>query len=281
MKIINIIIVSIFFVLSGCTSNVSKHESRFEKIKDEARLNTGRSQTFIREVDYSDFASHDKITYVGSLSLVESLRKLGAGINILPRDEAVDLNKKINVHSNGLDVSDFIDYLSGITGYEIKLHGNTVEVSSFIVKEWNVAPLAMHRNVSLKVGTTLDGSAKENSKLQDNKIESNYTEDDWEKLVEGARAILATEAVSNEASYIQSGDKNKKPFVQAIRSMGLIIAGGAPNKVKVIDQFISGMLVSSTQQINISVKAYDVSLNDQKSTGIDWTKLDYTINIVN
>lgn len=266
-----------FFCLFGCSSKIDHHESKMEKKQAYSEFNSNRPQTFIKELDSSSSSFLNEITFVGQITVAEAIKKVSPGLNLIPKDDSVNLFRKINIYSNKMPVNEYIEYIEGVTGYEIDIAGNNIDVSSYLVKEWNVAPLSIHKNVSLKVGTTLDGSSKESAKLQDNKIESEYKEDDWKNLVNGIESILSVSHSDDNASTYLSNEKKKKPFIHAIQSMGMIIAGGDPSRMRMIDQFIGGMLESSTQQINISVKAYDVSLSDKKSTGIDWAKLDYTI----
>lgn len=275
IKIKTIILLVVLFY--GCSSKTEHPEVAIEKNHNNSNFESNYPQTFIKELDYSNASFFNEVNFVGQLTLAEALKKVGPGLNLIPKDDSVYLFNKINIYANKMPINGYIEYIEGVTGYEIDVNGNNIEVASYLVKEWNVSPLSIHKKVSLKVGTTLDGSSKESSKLQDNKIESEYKEDDWKNLVKGIESILSVSHSNDESSMYVNNEKKKKPFIHAIQSMGMIIAGGDPNRMRMIDQFIGGMLKRSTQQINISVKAYDVSLSDKKSTGIDWEKLNYTI----
>jgi Flp pilus assembly secretin CpaC len=75
------------------------------------------------------------------------------------------------------------------------------------------------------------------------------------------------------------GVAEAKPYIEGIRSVGIVTAGGKPSKMKVLDRYLKRAIAESTKVINVQVEAYDVLLNDGKQKGIDWNLLiDSTVN---
>ncbi|MGP0171093.1 type II secretion system protein GspD [Pseudomonas sp. NCHU5208] len=136
------------------------------------------------------------------------------------------------------------------------------------------------------------------------------SEDEWLKILEGSRKILgvedevapgltanaalsamgmpnvaASQYVPNQGAGLNFDGANgagfapdlevaeAKPYIEGIRSVGIVTAGGKPSKMKVLDRYLKRAIAESTKVVNVQVEAYDVLLNDGKQKGIDWNLL--------
>ena len=277
-------------LLAGCAVTPYNEEEKYQPLQDKpTQLVVERSDTYVREVTPEEAIFNRKVSFSGKVALIDAIRKQFEDVNIVPGDQNVLLNKEISVFAQGMYLKDYLDYLESVTGYNIEYSRGVVTVRSFVRKEWNVAAFASHRTVKLKVGSTFntestttqsDGESTSTKGGNDNKIESNYNDDEWGILVSGARDILNFKK-DDGSSATEEDDGLLSPYVQAIRSVGTISVGGQANRVNALDEFISNLVERGQRQVNINVQAYDVTLNDDRGAGIDWTQLalkDATIN---
>lgn len=276
-------------LVAGCSVTPYNDEEKYQPLQDKpTQLVVERSDTYVREVTPEEAVFNRKVSFSGKVALIDAIRKQFDDVNIVPGDQNVLLNKEISVFAQGMYLKDYLDYLESVTGYNIEYTRGVVTVRSFVRKEWNVAAFASHRTVKLKVGSTFntestttqsDGASSTSGGGNDNKIESNYTDDEWSILVSGARDILNVKNGSETDD--DKEDSLLQPYVQAVRSVGTISVGGQANRVNALDEFITNLIERGQRQVNINVQAYDVTLNDDRGAGIDWTQLalkDATIN---
>jgi len=266
-------------LISGCSVTQYNDQEIYQPLQDKpTKMVVERSDTYVREVTPEEAVFNQKVNFSGKVALIDAIRSQLAGVNIVPGDQNVALNQEVSVFAQDMFLKDYLKYLESVTGYDIEYSKGVVTVRSFVRKEWNVAAFASHRNVQLKVGSTFntqttttqsDGGTT-SSGGTDNKIESNYNDDEWKILVDGANDILNT-----GTSKKTEGDHSTqlKPYVQAVRSVGTISVGGQANRVTALDEFISNLVQRGQRQVNINVQAYDVTLNDDRGAGIDWTQL--------
>jgi Flp pilus assembly secretin CpaC len=62
-------------------------------------------------------------------------------------------------------------------------------------------------------------------------------------------------------------------YIEGIRSVGIVTAGGRPSKMKVLDRYFKRAIAESTKVVNVQIEAYDVVLDDGRQKGIDWNLL--------
>lgn len=67
--------------------------------------------------------------------------------------------------------------------------------------------------------------------------------------------------------------RKDEPYIEGIRSVGIVTAGGSPAKIKLLDRYLKRAITESTKVVNVQVQSYDVILKDSKQKGIDWNIL--------
>lgn len=321
MKLKNLVIaVSLAATLLGCQSsfeftNEEKHAPLRPDVKEQ--MQALRGNTYVREIRSEDAAKARPIFLSGpGLNLREVLSEALPGYSIIPRGKA-NLNASIDVMTSGMSVADFIEYVEGTLDLDITIDGKRVIVSSFETREWNLAAFASTRNVNNVIASTQTRGAKagDTDDLEQssgtstgNIIGFTLSEDEWTKILEGARNILGVEDGSEATggSSLAGGfpgsmvmpqpgtvglapgltfdgtapeglnfdeQKQARPYIEGIRSVGIVTAGGSPSKMKVLDRYLRRAITESTKVVNVQVEAYDVLLNDGKQKGIDWNIL--------
>lgn len=259
----------------SCAVTPFTEEEKYEPLQNKpTSLVVERSDTYIREVTPEEAIFNRRVSFTGKVALIDAIRKQLDGINIVPGDKNVQLDQQIRVFAQDMLLGDYLKYLESVTGYNIEYKNNVITVRSFIQREWNVATFASKRSVDLKVGSTFnlesttssDSGSSSSGSGSGNKIRGQVDVDEWEIIVEGAKEIQNVKSGGSEPDVM-------KPYVQAVRSIGSLNVGGPVNRVNALDSFISNLIRDGQRQVNINVQAYDVSLNDDRGAGIDWTEL--------
>lgn len=65
----------------------------------------------------------------------------------------------------------------------------------------------------------------------------------------------------------------RQAFIEGIRSVGVVTAGGKPAQMRILDHYLKKAVADATKIVNVQVQAYDVVLNNGKQKGINWDAL--------
>jgi len=322
-----------FVIAFALTAGLAGCASSFEWSKDvkngalmpgrQAAMQAARGNTFVREIKSEDVAKQ-RLIYLTAKgkSLRELIQDTLPGYVIIPRG-MVDLKQPIDIAANGMTVGQLIEYIEGTSDLHMEIEGNKIYISNFETREWNLAAFAATRSVTTLVSSAQTSGAKAgDSDTASNNTTSgsdqatrtsvgySLTEDEWVKIINGARTILNVQtnqvstgsaqqmAAPGQGVYGQSGHRRapdgglsfdgmpampapvaitvgdqQQPYIEGIRSVGIVTAGGSPAKMRVLDRYLRKAIAESTKVINVSVEAYDVVLNDDKQKGINWGAL--------
>lgn len=329
MKLKKIVVaLSLVSSLLGCQSQFefsTEEQNAALRADAQQKLQALRGNTYVREIRTEDAARRKPVFITEQGATLRSLlADTLPGYSIIPRG-GVSLNKNIDVSANGMQLQDFIEYIEGTADLDIKIEGNRVIVSDFETREWNLAAFASTRNVNNVIASTQTRGAKAgdtNSNQDDqpgastgNIIGFSLSEDEWTRIMVGARKIIGAPADSvtgsakaGGASLAGGGSLNSGAqtmpaggmesglnfdvpmpqvgglrgsadsalngaYIEGIRSVGIVTAGGRPSKMKVLDRYFQRAIAEATKVINVQVEAYDVLLSDGRQKGIDWNLL--------
>jgi type II secretory pathway component GspD/PulD (secretin) len=329
MRLKKLTIAITFAALSGCANQFEfSQEDRYGDLTPgrEAKMQAMRGNTFVREIRTEDVAGQRPIFLTAqNKSLRSVLQETLPGYSIIPRG-SVNLNDPIDVAARGMTLNDFIEYIEGTRDLEIKLDGKRVYITDFETREWNLATFATSRNIDSLITSKQSSGAKAgdddsdtaSDKTTGSTIAVNLSEDEWVKIMEGARRIIgaqdptrsagpqsapaaadstsvgsgATAASSaqtmpdgsplvglNFGPAVEQLDRAltapdpREPYIEGIRSVGIVTAGGRPSKLRILDRYLKKAVSEATKIVNVQVEAYDVVLNNGKQKGIDWSVL--------
>lgn len=256
--------------IASCAVTPQSEDLKYRPLQeDPTPIVVDHRSTYVREVTPEESFQDKRVNFVGQVALIDALRKQLPGVNVMPADANVDLARAVNVHARNMSATDYLNYLAATTGYDIRFSKGSVVVKSFVRKEWNLALFSSLRNVSLQVGKAFSSDSGGGR----NTFNGKFNDDEWEIIVKGAERILGASGTGKKGEL--------SPFVQGVRSVGMLSAGGEPAKIRAVDEFIKSIVAKGSKQINISVQAYEVKLDDRRGTGINWdelSSLDSTIN---
>lgn len=295
-------------ILGGCTSSfdISQEVVNKDISKTDVQLQQRRGTTYVREVTVEEGLSQIRVTRTAKkIALIDALAEALPGFEFIPTSPDVDLSKKIDIRAANMRAVDFIEYLESASGYEMGIQGNSIRISSFTRKEWNLSAFATSRNVNNKTFTRQSGSISGDDESGGGgttnssytSIDVSITEDEWLNLIEGARNIVGVEDDDDDDDdddYSRtrmpgsiSGDTGiaadlpmyeKKwerftPYVHGIRSSGIVTAAGPAYKMAALDTYLKKSIDVAHTVFNVDIKAYDVILTNSKQRGIDWGAL--------
>lgn len=302
-------------ILGGCTSNALKLPTESTDKELLPRVYSGAPKTatgatFLKVVGNDDYLHNVKIQYSTAQPrllrhvLVEALD----GIEIVPRDSRVDLDKEVMVRATNMSGYDFLDYLEAQTGYDIVWEEGVVYIHSFTRKQWQLASFAAPRGVDNKSVQVQSGPDEEGSgssggssgdggdRQSKNSVELKIGDDEWQMMLVGAKEILGVNRDDDDEDERDRDDmsprerrdmalrtsgrlevdeeaKQFEPFVYGIRSVGLVMAGGTPFQMKMLDEYFKEAQAMSSVIFDIQMQTYDVTLNHSKEKGIEWDVL--------
>lgn len=318
MKIKTVVAFASVLALVGCAQSFDiSQEAQNAPLRPDAKdaLQTLRGNTYVREIKPVDLVKQRPMTLIKKgVALRAALLEALPGYAIIP-EGAVDLSQSVDVSAEGMTVADFIEYLEGSLDIHISIDGRRAVVSSFQTKEWNLAAFASTRNVNSVIASVQTRGAKagdtddtENqggsNQTTGNTIGYTLNEDEWLKVLEGAKKILGVKndkrnqqnrlasAQLQVQSTVNTMDgldfdgygsvamplpidqvRIDEAYIEGIRSVGIVTAGGSPAKIKLLDRYLKRAITESTKVVNVQVQSYDVILNNSKQKGIDWNIL--------
>ncbi|PCJ34468.1 MAG: hypothetical protein COA99_14590, partial [Moraxellaceae bacterium] len=142
--------------IGGCAITPHSQKIKYEPLlANEVTFVPESKATYVREVTPDEESLRLKVSYVGTVTLIDAIREQLPKLNIIPTDSNVNLLKKVSIYANKMPLEDYIDYLSALTAYDISLKNNNIMISSFVEKQWNLALFSSKRNVSLKAGAAI------------------------------------------------------------------------------------------------------------------------------
>ena len=317
-------ILSIAALMVGCQSTTDLPESSTDGvlIKGQhapAPIRHDYGDTYIRTDKSNAYLKNRIVSYstVKPVTLRTAIVKAFGDVEVIPRDRGVDLGYLVDVRANNMKGKDYLEYLEGITGYDVEWNNKVVSVSSFVRKQWRLATFASDRRVtnrSVLVQSAGEADLESNSGGEQSStlVEMNITDDEWKDLLEGATELVESEerieseddedtdfandslppadesladqgefdslssAIEASQENTQEGEKGEfyiAPYVKGIRSVGVVAAGGSPYLIEALDRYFTEAVELSKVVFDVKVKGYEVTLNHEKSRGIDWDLL--------
>lgn len=271
---------------------------------------------YIREVDvHRELSARTVKVDFPQISLTELFRQATPDVPLWVLDAGVDPHLQLQINVDGVPLPDFLDVVSGLTGYDLVLKYSPtphIEAASVAHRQWTLAAIASVRSALVTYGSNSGsggssgnssggsgtgnygtGSAPGNSSSSNsgpysansgqsgsgvqavsNRAatvrEVNNEGDSWESVTAFLHSMLATDG---KAPVPIGRESDIPPHVVAIRTLGLIDVTGPPSRVREIDRVIRRITTASTQQVHLAVNVYEVTLNDDRQQGIDWTAL--------
>jgi len=231
------------------------------------------------------------------IALMDAVKTVLPQLNVIAKDNGVNLRTLISVYANDQKVDSYLEQLEGLSGYNFELKGNDLYVSSFVTNKWIVPSLSRNANSTAKVGQQVaqgagggggggggaGGGASQTSVTMEN------SSDSWAEIKQAAENILGiTDQQQQQQQTTDSagaqGDvqvqtqavaelEDVKPWVSGVRRLGMIQAAGPPNRMEILDQWMTQMQKTSNRQVHLDVKVLDVTLDDEVQRGIDWSAL--------
>ena len=219
------------------------------------------------------------------LSLREAIHAtLPFAVVVRAKDVFVDLDRVIRIRTNKeMQVADFLDYLEGLSNYEIRLNptNNIVEVAAYVTRQWHLAAIASAglNRIHFGSATNTDGGGSSSdighSVDAELSISSRMEYGDktpWRVVVEQANCIMKTRLCEQDV-FAESIDSfadadadlvEVLSWVQADQRTGLLVASGPIQEVNRLSEWLTPLERKSTRLVQMEVLILDVANNDAK-----------------
>jgi type II secretory pathway component GspD/PulD (secretin) len=182
-----------------------------------------------------------------NIPLAEAIVKSKQGVNLIAKDEFVDITKRLNVFVDNMNFDDYLKYISSASGYYLEVDGKNVIASSYKSITLNMASISSFQNAHKKIVSGDDLGTE---------FVSSNTNDKWGEVLELCSSMLETSVKSvNEF----------QPYCKGVRSLGLISAAGAPEKIDALEDLLTKTDLLAKQMILVDVKWFDISLGKKES----------------
>lgn len=214
---------------------------------------------------YSPRCLYQHITYINSFDknsrltkkqFLEFLLTQKCGINIQIEDRKAEkiLEEKMPyVNFQKMSTKNIINYLIGKNLFYHFDKNGILHISYYETKTYNLDFVNASKTGSNELYTS------------NSNIDSKYKFEFWNKILKNVDTIL------------KNIDANSKPAVLD-KEAGVLTVTGNKEQIEKIGSYIKRVMNRLTKQVLIDVKIYSVSLNKNNSTGINWQKLNLSLN---
>lgn len=291
--LITLTLSSTLLFLQGCGS--ISNNTKMQEVKKITEKNVKFNNTFLQKVEKPKEVvkkiitkPERKITFkANQMSILDVIDYALKDYSVFIKDNGVDLNKKISIQVMNMSEKDFFEKIFERSGYDYEIEGTKLSIFSMVKKVWNLSAMNSNYNSKSNFGAVDSLS-----------ISSEKENDKWQSIVSGISKILEQTELNKQNSDIANNSlreprfnprgnnrgfvsngfspaqevKNKSWFISD-RELGIITAYGTVNQIQKLSAYLDDIKKLSLQQIQLEVKAYEVTLNDNASTGINWSLL--------
>jgi len=216
---------------------------------------------FANECDNKFFTYSNSINKQERMKIKEFLDLLvtqKCGINIVYDDDRAKqiVSKKMPfVKIKHYTLREILDLLLSKRDLFYTFDNNTLEISFYKTKTYKLDFLTSSR------------SGESNLDATDSKVKNTYSFDFWDKIENNIKTILQN-----------TSTEYKPPVID--KAAGLITVTGTKKQIEQIDGYINNLIKRLTKEVLIDVKIYTVELSQSHQTGIDWSKLNLSLDSV-
>ena len=249
---------------------------------------------FSFEYSYANSCSNQRfnVTIQKELSIADALDNLAqsCGLSIVVKDAAAQqrLKKKLfYTHLKNSSLYDFLNLLLKDNDLNYKLEGNKLSISYLVTKTFKVHYISSDRTGSSNANINIANAGKTKgqniSSASGMAIQSNDKFDFWKKLKKEIHQILVVSGDGSmnftkgkDGTWIDASGNTwqynpLEPIVDP--EGGLVTVTGTPKQLRRVERYINALAKQVKTQVLIDVKILSVTLNRDKSTGIDWSAL--------
>jgi general secretion pathway protein D len=202
-------------------------------------------------------------------SFLDLLVTQKCGINIVYDDniaKQVIKGKMPYLRINNYTLRHILDLILTQRSLFYTLNNNTLSISYYKTKAYKINFISSTR------------SGLSNITSMDNRIENTYVFDFWGKIKDQIKNLLKSN-FTIDPNYFLLKKYNYKVFAPVVdKNSGIVMVTGTMKQIKAVDEYVKSLMNSLTKEVLIDVKIYTVELSESHKTGIDWTRLNISLN---
>ncbi len=231
------------------------------------------------------------VTIKKELSIADAIDSITdtCNLSVIVKDVAAQakLKKKLYyIKLNKVTLKTFLDTILKENNLNYQLIGNKLIISYLTTKTFKVHYIASQRggssNSNVNIASAGGVNGNKVSQSSGISIQSNDDFKFWSKLKQEIHQILVSSG-DGSLNFVKKGSywvgpngdqwqfNPLEPIID--KEGGLITVTGTPQQLKRVQQYLSSLASQLKQQVMIDVQILSVTLNKDKTTGIDWAKL--------
>jgi len=173
-------------------------------------------------------------------------------------EEGVEKNLKTTISFSNYTLKEALDAFLTPFDYMYSIEGNTIKIKALDTKIFELGFISNKISTEIKVGGDVLGGAETETELAGQVGVKGTTDENtldfWKQIDESIKGLL-----SPEGSYAIN------------RFTGTILVRDRGKNLKAIEEFIETLKSSLKRQVLIEAKVIEVSLNEERALGIDWS----------
>jgi len=197
-------------------------------------------------------------------SFIKELVISSCSLNVVYKDslaqrklEKLKLNK---ITAQNYSLKQILDLLVANNNLFYEVKNNEIQISYLKTKTFHIDYIPSSRTGTATFKASSNGSGDTNS------VDSAYEFNFWEDLSKNLMSVLNTSKTKYTA---------KEPIID--KSAGLITITATKKQFRSVEKYINKLNDRLHKQIVIDVKIYKVNLSTNSRTGINWTKLNFSL----
>ncbi len=235
------------------------------------------------------------VTINNELTIADAVDNLAesCGLTVVVKDSGAQHRLKKHLYYVKLknaSLKSFLDTLLKDNDLNYTLHGNKLSISYLVTKTYKVHYVTGQRtgkssaNVQVAGGSSSSkgGSGSQGGQGSTITIDSNQEFQFWGTIKDEIHRILNT-AGDGSVHFTKVGDAwigpdgqkwEYNPLEPVINpEAGMVTVTGTARQIARVDRYIATLMKQIKTEVMIDVKILDVSLNHDRTTGIDWNKI--------
>ena len=198
-----------------------------------------------------------------------------AGLRLVTERE-VAVTTPVSVSFQGLPIREALNALLRPQGLFSRADGDSLVVYAFDTRGWTISLPVVSLSVTTSIANETGGTVGVTTPASDS------TRATAETMARngvnlGARAEVTTK-VTNSSAWTElevavKAIASKDGTVMISPALGLVTVRDRPDRLSEIDRFLARFEAEAAQQIAVEVRAFEVTLNESDSYGIDWSRV--------
>ncbi|MGH6689136.1 MAG: type II secretion system protein GspD [Gammaproteobacteria bacterium] len=198
-----------------------------------------------------------------------------AGLRLVTEREAA-VTAPVSVNFHGLPIREALEAVLTPQGLFSRVDEDSLVVFAFDTRGWTISLPAVSLSATTSITNETGGTVGVTTQQNDSTRATAETAAGTGVNL-GPRAEVATRVTNistwTELDVAVKAIASKDGTVMISPALGLVTVRDRPDRLSEIDRFLARLEAAAAQQIAVEVRAFEVTLNESDSYGIDWSRV--------